>query len=234
MPENNPTPGATLEIINVDTPELEVELAEPSVEVGLEEAPAATAVTTADAATSIRKELVPVYILAMHLPSADLIAEDYTEAAGGGVRRIKEWTGNARHLAREIETMRRNIYRRLERIWCMVREFGVWISVSETGVEEAERISREVRERLRRLGLGQYSPRYFVRAVKIYLEPQDARVLLDAAVEQLRGEVDELQRRIDDAIKNQNKRLAKELMHKKEYVRELLNMFKKYIEDISR
>ena len=52
-------------------------------------AAATTAVTTADVTT--RGELVPVYMLAMHLPSADLVAEDYTETSGSVVRRVKEW-----------------------------------------------------------------------------------------------------------------------------------------------
>jgi hypothetical protein len=196
--------------------ELEVEL----------EAPA-TAVTTPP-----RGELVPVYILAMHLPSPDLVCDDYTDVDSGTVKRIKEWRGKNAQLAREIETLRRSIYRRLERLWCMVREFGVWIAVTEAGVREAERISKEVRERLHRLGLGSVANRYYVKAIKIYLEPQDAKMLLDAAVQQLSAEVQELGRRIKDAELSQNRRLVRELMYKKEYVKHLLMIFKSHIENI--
>jgi len=245
----NRTP-ATSEILSVSVPELDVEFSSaPAAAAALPPAaPAVTAVTErleveleapaaepAATGSSARGELVSIYMLAMHLPSADLVAEDYTDSDSGSgvVRRVKEWRGSHRDVAREIENMRRNVYRRIERIWCMVREFGVWVTVSEEGVKEAERLSKEVRERLQRLGLGQFAPRYFVRAVKVYLEPQDARMLLEAAVDQLRGEMEELGRRIDDAVKNQNRRMVKELMYKKEYVKALLYTFKKYIEDIS-
>jgi hypothetical protein len=219
-------------IVEVPSQELEVEFAEPAaLEVELEEAPAAAAVSTT---TPRREELVPVYLLAMHLPSADLIAEDYTVSNSGSVMRVKEWKGEAaKRVAREIENMRRWTYRKIERLWCMVREFGVWITVTTSGVAEAERISKEIRERLRQLGLGDLAHRYYVRAIKVYLEPSDAKMLLDAAVSQLTSEVQELERRIKDAETSQNRRLVKELAYKKEYVKYLLMTFKKYIEDIS-
>ncbi len=200
-------------------PELEVEF----------EAPAEVSAVTAETAA---RELVPVYILAMHLPSADLVADDYTEADGRVVRRVKEWQNY--DVARAIENLRRNIYRRIERLWCMVREFGVWITVSGEGVEEAERLMKEVRDTLQKIGLGDVAHRYYVKAVRMYLEPQDAKMLLDAAVAQLSAEVEELQRRIKEAEAAKNRRLVKELMHKKEYVKALLDAFKKYIEEISR
>jgi hypothetical protein len=227
MPANNPTPGATPIDVEVGTSELEVELEAPA-------AAATTAVTTADVTTPTRGELVSVYLLAMHLPSADLIADDYTDADRGIVRRIKEWRGeNTQRVAREIETMRRGIYRRIERVWCMVKEFGVWITVSEEGIREAERLMKEVRDTLQKIGLGEVAHRYFVRAIRVYLEPSDAKMLLDAAVSQLNAESQELERRIKDAEVAQNKRLVKELMYKREYVKYLLSTFKKYIENIN-
>jgi hypothetical protein len=214
--------------------------------VGLEEvseegssgaAPSSAASAPADMAVSAKnltKELVSIYLLAMHLPSADLVAMDYVEDNRGVVRRVKEWRGSNRDVARGIENLRRSAYRRIERIWCLVREFGVWVTVTEDGVKEAERLSKEVREKLQKLGLGQYAQRYYVKAVRVHLEPQDAKMILDAAVNQLSGEVEELQRRIDDAVKNRNKRLVRELLHRREYVKTLLDVFRKYIEDISR
>jgi hypothetical protein len=189
-----------------------------------------TAVTT----QTPRGELVPVYLLAMHLPSPDLVADDYTELLDQRVRRVKEWRGENARAAREIEAMRRGIYRRIERLWCMVREFGVWVTVAEEGIREAERISGEVREKLQQLGLGRFTSRYFVRAVRVYLEPSDAKMLLDAAAAQLSAEVKELEDRIKDAEEAQNRRLVRELMRKKEYVEALFGAFKKYIEEISR
>ena len=216
-------------------PGLEVELEEASSDAAPSAASSAPVAAPSAATTAVStKELVSIYLLAMHLPSADLVASDYTDADGVVVRRIKEWRGETQRVAREIETMRRSIYRRIERVWCMVREFGVWTAVTEQGVREAERISKEVRERLRQLGLAEVAHRYYVRAIKVYLEPSDAKMLLDAAVAQLSSEVEELGRRIKEAEASQNRRLVKELMYKKEYVSALLDTFKKYIEKISR
>jgi hypothetical protein len=223
-PEINPQ-------VMVPSQELEVEFEPAPLEVELEEVPAATAVSAT--AAPRREELVPVYLLAMHLPSADLVADDYTVSGDGAVMRIKEWKGeHARRVAREIENMRRWAYRKIERLWCMVREFGVWVTVTTAGVEEAERISREIRELLHQLGLGYLAGRYYVRAIKVYLEPRDALLLLEAAVNQLQGEVQVLEQRIRDAENSRNKRLVKELMYKKDYVEHLLGVFKKYIENI--
>jgi hypothetical protein len=235
----SPTSGSELEVefgLDAAPPE-----AVPAVEEGFEvefeeaEAPAPQATqATATAVTPAQQELVAIYLLAMHLPSADLVADDYTDESGNTIRRIKEWSGEGRKVAREIETMRRNIYRRIERLWCMVREFGVWVAVSEAGVREAERLSKEVREALRKVGLDQFAHRYFVKAIRVYLHPDDAKMLLDAAVDQLTLEVQELERRIKDAETARNRRLVGELIRKKEYVRALLDVFKKHVEDISR
>jgi ribosomal protein L18E len=63
-----------------------------------------------------------------------------------------------------------------------------------------------------------------------YVEPHDAKVLLDAAVAQLRGEIGELEKRIKEAESAQNRRLARELARRREYVAALLEAFKKYVE----
>jgi hypothetical protein len=203
-------------------------------EVELEELPPPSSAATAVTTQTPRNELVPVYLLAMHLPSPDIIADDYTELLDQRVRRVKEWRGDDRRVAREIETMRRSIYRRIERLWCMVREFGVWITVTDEGIKEAEIIFKEVREKLHQLGLGEVAHRYFVRAIRVYLEPIDAKILLNAAVAQLSAEVQELERRIKDAETAQNRRQVRELMRKKHYVKALFDVFKKYIEEIGR
>jgi hypothetical protein len=239
MPNNQTQTTPILNPIDLKTPaaseaaaqELEVDLA-PPIEVELE-APAAAPSSSAATAVST-KELVPIYLLAMHLPSPDILADDYTDNQGGVVRRVKEWTGKARDLARVIENMRRNVYRRIERVWCMVREFGVWLTVTEEGVREAERLMREVRDTLRKIGLDKIAHRYFVRAIRIYLHPEDAKMILDVAVSQLSTEIQELDRRIKDAETARNRRLARELLYKREYTKTLLDIFKKYIEDISR
>jgi hypothetical protein len=212
-------------------PHVEIAVAEPrppELEVELEEAPAHH--SPPQAAAPQRQELVPVYLLAMHLPTEDVVAVHRTESGVDGAKRIKEWSGERAKLAREIESLRRQAYRKIERSWCMVREFGVWVTVSESGVREAEELGREVRERMQKLGLGDIAQRYYVRAIRAYFEPGDARTLLDAAVAQLRGEIEELERKIKDAETAQNKRLVRELSRRREYIQALLETFRKYAE----
>jgi hypothetical protein len=237
-PDGSPSaPPAASAALPATEEDLEVELEEVSEEGSSGAAPSSAASAPADMAVSAKdltKELVSIYVLAMHLPSPDILATDYTDNVGNVVRRVKEWSGLNRDKARIIENMRRNIYRRIERIWCMVREFGVWLTVSEEGVREAERLMREVRDTLRKIGLDQIAHRYFVKAIRIYLHPEDAKMLLDAAVSQLTAEIQELGRRIKDAEAARNRRLVRELLYKREYTKALLDIFKKYMEDISR
>jgi hypothetical protein len=212
---------APADITAVTAQELEVELeAEPARRPSPQAAPP-------------RQELVPVYMLAMHLPTEDVVASHYTESDASGARRVKEWSGDRARVARAIENLRRNAYRRIERLWCMIKDFGVWITVSEEGIKEAERLNAEVREALQKLGLGELARRYYVRAVRVYLEPHDAKMLLDAAVAQMRGEIEELEKRIKEAESEQNRRLVRELSRKREYVSALLETFRKYLESLA-
>jgi hypothetical protein len=190
-------------------------------------------VTAATPAALPRQKLVPVYMLAMHLPTEDVVAVHRTESDESSTRRVKEWSGDRARITREIESLRRQAYRRIKRLWCMVREFSIWVAVTEDGIREAERLSAEVRQKLAELGLKDVADRYHVRALRVYMEPRDARTLMDAAIRQLRGEIEELERRIKDAEAEQNKRLVKELARKREYVNALLETSRKYLESLA-
>jgi TolA-binding protein len=66
-----------------------------------------------------------------------------------------------------------------------------------------------------------------VQTVKIKNRKQNGSA---ARVRQLRGEIEELQRRIKEAEGEQNKQLVRELTRKKEYIQALLETFRKYAE----
>ncbi|MGC8954394.1 MAG: hypothetical protein ACP5N5_06745, partial [Desulfurococcus sp.] len=84
---------------------------------------------------------------------------------------------------------------------------------------------------LEKLGLGDKAGRYMVRAVPIYLEPADARELLDAAVRHLSADVEKLKQAIDNAEKERSKRALARLQRDLEYKTKLLEAFRKFMEE---
>jgi DNA repair exonuclease SbcCD ATPase subunit len=155
-----------------------------------------------------RAELVKIYLLAMHLPSEYLIQELEREK---GVER-RRWPGEKWELAQKIRNIRARAYERIERIFSYVEDLGVWIAVTDEAVAEARRVMRMVREELSQLHLEEYKPdfdidRYIVRAVPVYLEPEDARRVLEAAIRKLSADAEELSRKIEEAEKARKHRV---------------------------
>jgi len=197
--------------------ELEIELEEPPAQ----PEPPAT-----------RPELVKVYLLAMRLPSRYLLqtVEFITDA--DGVEEVRRWEGEAARLAARLETVRKRAYAMASRVFANVEEYGTWIAVSEAALAEAERISKYVRKELAKLGLAQYVDRYRVRAVPVYLEPEEAEELLCAAIEHLSEDVEELQQRIKEAWKARDSQTEQRLRRDKRYREALLASFKKYVASV--
>jgi DNA-directed RNA polymerase subunit L len=180
-----------------------------------------------------RAELVKIYLLAMHLPSEYLIQELEREK---GVER-RRWPGEKWEIAKKINQIRARAYERIERIFSYVEDLGVWIAVTDEAVAEARRVMRMVREELSQLHLEEYKPdfdidRYIVRAVPVYLEPEDARRVLEAAIRKLSADAEELARKIEEAERARNERRAKDL--KKDYNRILkkLEEIKSYLKRV--
>jgi hypothetical protein len=154
-----------------------------------------------------RAELVKIYLLAMHLPSEYLVQELEREK---GVERRK-WPGEKWEIAKEISRVRARAYERIERVFSYVEELGVWIAVTDEAVAEARRVMREVRLALSELHLEELKPnfdvdRYIVRAIPVYLEPEDARRVLEAAIRKLSADAEELSRKIEEAEKAKAKK----------------------------
>jgi F0F1-type ATP synthase epsilon subunit len=147
-----------------------------------------------------RAELVKIYLLSMHLPSRYLIQE--IEREEGVERRL--WPGEKKELADKIERIRSKAYERVERIFSYVEDLGVWIAVTDEAVVEARSVMRMVRLELSELHIEEFKPnfdidRYIVRAVPVYLEPEDARRVLEAAIRKLSADAEELARKIEEA-----------------------------------
>ncbi|MGC8988421.1 hypothetical protein, partial [Infirmifilum sp.] len=137
-------------------------------------------------------------------------------------------------VAAKLETIRRNAYAMVSRIFAHVEEYGAWIAVTEEAVRDAEVVTKYVREELAKAGLGQLAERYTVRALPIYLEPEEAKHLLESAAEHLERDIDELIERIKKAENEQTKSSLKRLQQDLEYRKKLLEAFRKYLQEVSR
>jgi len=213
-------------------------------ELEIELAPAPVAVTTAVSTTETRVEtrvapprqqLVKVYLLSMRLPSKYLVQKVEVNES----EEIRKWEGIARDVASRLEGIRRNAYKLISRAFAFVEEFGTWIAVSEEAVEETKKVSEWIREELSKLPLQQIKTNadinklYSVKAIPIYLEPDDAKALLDAAVQHLSQDVGELRQRIEEAEKEQKKSALKQLQQDLMYKQKLLETFKKYLDTLN-
>jgi len=203
-------------------------------EVVFEGAPArAEGVAPAAVGAPSREGLVRVYLLSMRLPSKYLVQKVVKE---GRSREIRSWEGVASEIASKLEGIRRACYDKLSRVFAFVDDFGVWVAVTEEGVEEARKVSEWVRSELSKLPIAtvksgvDVNKLYTVKAVPVYLEPDDAEELLKAAIRRMSQDVAELEARISEARQAENKKALKRLESDLEHRRRLLETFRKHLE----
>jgi len=232
-------PQAPQITLDIQPQELEVELPETP-----QSAPQPTPTTptpqTATPVTSApqKQELVRIYLLAMRLPTKHLLMQSEYERDGNGVlREVRRWDGQTVQIASRVEGIRREAYARLSRVFCHVEEYGTWIAVTEDAVREAQEVSRYVIEELKKIGLDKIKSisveeRYGVRTIPIYLEPSEAKVLLETAIKHLSEDVEELEMKIEEAKQNENKKYLRQLESEKKYREALLETFKKYLSQL--
>jgi hypothetical protein len=152
-----------------------------------------------------RNALVPIYLLAMQLPSEYLVQSitRSTTGDGNGEKRIVEvrsWVGEKAKLAERIRQVRKYVYTHLKRHFTYLEDFG-WVAVSEEGASEARRVGEYVVKKLMEFGITDpmVLKRYFVRPVRVYLEPEDARGVLEEAIGRIREDLDRLEEKIEEA-----------------------------------
>jgi predicted DNA-binding antitoxin AbrB/MazE fold protein len=181
-----------------------------------------------------KSELVKLYLLSMRLPSKYLVQK--IEIKEG--EEVRKWEGIAKDIASRLEGIRRKAYDEISRIFAHIEEFGTWIAVSEKAVEEARKLSEWIRNELSSLPLNQVKKNidlnnlYSVRAVPIYLEPDDAKELLSVAVARLSADVEELANRIKEAEEQQKKSALKRLENDLQYKKALLEAFRRFLSSI--
>ncbi len=229
-------------------PQPQIELPELELELELEAAPQPQTVQQVQQAqptqvstaveTPRKPELVKIYLLKMRLPSKYLVQKIKIEENGQGIREIRDFSDSAIRaaVASRLEGIRRKAYELIERHFVYVDSYGMWIAVSEEAVERAKEVNKWIEEQLASMPalrqLRDTLPRYFVRATKVYLEPEEARELLYEARKLIEEELAELKQRIAEAEKEGKKRALRLLEQKLEYKQALLEAFKQYLESL--
>lgn len=187
------------------------------------------------------RELVKIYDLIMRLPSKYLIQQSkYVKTDTGGVAEQRVWEGLAKEVASRLEGIRRTAYDKIKQLgsFAYAKEFERWIAVTDKAVRDAEELSKWIREELSKLPLKQLRPDididklYAVKAVKVYLEPEDAKLLLDTAIAELEEARAELERRIQEAEQEKKKSTIKKLEQELEYTKQALEQFKKFLQQL--
>jgi len=191
---------------------------------------------------SSSQRLVKIYELVMRLPSKYLVQQSkYVKTETGGVAEQRVWEGLAQPVASRLEGIRRTAYDKIEKLgsFAHVKEFEKWIAVTDKAVKDAEEVSKWVREELSKLPLKQLRPDididklYTVKAIEVYLEPEDAKLLLETAIAELEEQREELERKIQEAEQEKKRRSdIKRLERDLEYTKQVLEQFKKFLQQI--
>lgn len=186
---------------------------------------------------SRKAELVRVYLLSMRLPSRYLV-----QKVSHGIDRVSKLMVEERkmnhEIAKRLDAIRIYAYRHIQRVFAYVEEYSTWIAVTEEAVAEAERVSREVTDKLKEIAShinmtpADIEKRYSVKAIPIYLEPDHARELLEAAIKSLSEDVEELENKIEEAKKAKRATLAFNLTRDQKVKKALLEAFKKYLSQL--
>jgi DNA-binding transcriptional MerR regulator len=188
-----------------------------------------------------RGELVKIYDLIMRLPSKYLVQQSkYVKTETGGVAEQRVWEGLAQQVASRLEGIRRTAYDKIRQLgsFAHVKEFERWVAVTDKAVKDAEELSKWVREELSKLSIKQLRPDididkiYAVKAMPVYLEPEDAKLLLETAIAELEEAREELERRIQEAEMQRKKNTVKKLGQELEYTKQVLEQFKKFLQQL--
>jgi DNA-binding transcriptional MerR regulator len=190
---------------------------------------------------SSSQRLVKIYELIMRLPSKYLVQQSkYVKTETGGVAEQRVWEGLAQPVASRLEGIRRTAYDKIKQLgsFAHVKEFEKWIAVTDKAVKDAEEVSKWVKEELSKLPLKQLRPDididklYAVKAIEVYLKPEDAKLLLETAIAELEEQREELERRIQEAEQEKKRSTIKKLEQELEYTKQVLEQFKKFLQQI--
>jgi len=216
---------APIQVPEIKPKELEVELETPAVPTAVQ--------PQVQVAVPPKPSLVKVYLLSMRLPSKYLVQEVRVEKNV----EVRKWEDVRAEIASHLEGLRRKCYERVSRIFAHVEDFGTWIAVTDEAVEEAKKVSDFIKSELSKLQIDQVKKvdlnAYSVKAIPVYLEPEDAKEILNVAIAHLSADVEKLEAKITEAEKEQKKEALRRLENNLKYKQELLNAFKRFLQTLT-
>jgi len=151
------------------------------------------------------------------------------------------------YLARKIENIRRTAYSQIGRFFVST-SIG-WIAVNEKGVRIIKELNNTINGALREIiekkqikirdqtydipenlikRIQGIIDKYYVKSIRIMLEYEDARYILENAIQELREGVEELQEKIEKAKEEKKTALAKVYEYDASYQEMLLQSFEEF------
>ena len=115
-----------------------------------------------------------------------------------------------------------------------VAEQRVWEGLAQPVASRLEGIRRTAYDKIKQLRPDiDIDKLYTVKAIEVYLKPEDAKLLLETAIAELEEQREELERKIQEAEQEKKRRSdSKRLERDLEYTKQVLEQFKKFLQQI--
>ncbi|MFP3307283.1 MAG: hypothetical protein RXN93_08115 [Thermocladium sp.] len=189
---------------------------------------------------------VELWLVDFNLPSK-YIAKLSTKSEKVDDRTYKIETLVNSYLARKIENIRRVAYSQIGRYFVST-SIG-WVAINEKGIKIIKELNATINSALREIiekkqitikdqtyeipeelvkRIQEISNRYYVKAIRILLEYEDAKYLIENIINQLKEGVEELQEKIEKAKEEKRKALAKVYEYDASYQEMLLQSFEEF------
>jgi DNA-binding Lrp family transcriptional regulator len=203
-------------------------------------------VTLAQPIEKPRGGYVELYLLDFNLPSK-YIAKLSTKAEKLDDKTYKIETLVNSYLARKVENIRRVAYEQVGRYFANTT-IG-WIAVNEKGVQIAKELNENIRRALKEIAekkqitirkqtyeipeeltnrIQEITNKYYVKAIRILLNYEDAKYIIENVINQLREGIEELQEKIEKAKQENKRALAKVYEYNLKYQQLLLESFEEF------
>jgi hypothetical protein len=189
---------------------------------------------------------VELYLLDFNLPSK-YIAKLSTKAEKLDDKTYKIETLVNSYLARKVENIRRVAYEQVGRYFANT-SIG-WIAINEKGVQIAKELNENISRALKEIvekkqitirkqtyeipeeltnRIQEITNKYYVKAIRILLNYEDAKYIIENVINQLREGIEELQEKIEKAKQENKRALAKVYEYNLKYQQLLLESFEEF------
>jgi hypothetical protein len=189
---------------------------------------------------------VELYLLDFNLPSK-YVAKLSTKSEKLDDKTYKIETLVNSYLARKIENIRRVAYEQLGRYFANTT-IG-WIAINEKGIQIARELNENIRKSLKEIvekkqivirkqtyeipeelanRIQEITNKYYVKAIRILLNYEDAKYIIENVINQLKEGIEELQEKIEKAKQENKRALAKVYEYNMKYQQLLLESFEEF------